>query len=290
LIDEDDRQVRTAGHVTDAAAVEVRPGDSPLVLGLPHTGTGLPDGVRAALNARGCELADTDWHVERLYAGLLHGTTTVRARFHRYVVDANRDPDGSSLYPGQATTGLVPFTDFDGEPIWREGHEPDDAEVRSRVSAWHAPYHRALTREIERVREHHGVAILYDCHSIRSCVPRLFDGVLPDLNIGTDGGTTCDALVEAAAVAVAGRANGFTWVLDGRFRGGWTVRHHGRPGEGVHAIQMEICQSAYLVSERAPWVWDGTRAPRLRATLAEVLAALERLAPQLSDPPRSVRR
>ena len=283
MIDDDDRIVRGAGVDTEDAAVEVRPGDSPVVLGLPHTGAGLPDAVRAALNGRGLELADTDWHVERLYADLLPGATTVRARFHRYVVDANRDPDGSSLYPGRATTDLIPVTDFDGEPIWHVGREPDDAATRSLVRAWHAPYHRALAREIDRVRERHGVAILYDCHSIRSVVPRLFDGRLPDLNVGTDGGATCDARVEAAVVGAA-RASGLSWVLNGRFRGGWTVRRHGRPADGVHAVQMELAQSSYLVAERAPWTYDGARAAGLRDTLGRALAALEALAPRLSDP------
>ena len=283
MIDDDDRIVRGAGADTEDAAVEVRPGDSPVVLGLPHTGTGLPEAVRAALNGRGLELADTDWHVERLYADLLPGATTVRARFHRYVVDANRDPDGSSLYPGQATTDLIPVTDFDGRPIWHAGREPDDERTRSLVRDWHAPYHRALAREIDRVRDRHGVAILYDCHSIRSGVPRLFEGRLPDLNVGTDGGATCDARVEAAVVGAA-RASGLTWVLNGRFRGGWTVRRHGRPADGVHAIQMELAQSSHLVAERAPWTYDGARAAALRGTLGRALAALEGLAPHLVDP------
>ncbi len=285
MIDDDDRIVRGSGDDTSEAAVEVRAGDSPVVLGLPHTGTGLPDAVRAALNARGRELVDTDWHVERLYADLLPGATTVRARFHRYAIDANRDPEGSSLYPGRATTDLIPLTDFDGEPIWCEGHEPDAGRVGSRVRAWHAPYHRALAREIERTHERHGIAILYDCHSIRSSVPRLFEGRLPDLNVGTDGGATCDPLVEAAVVAAA-TDSGLTWVLNGRFRGGWTVRRYGRPADGVHAIQMELAQSTYLVAEAAPWTYDEARADRLRDTLARALAALEALAPRLSDPSR----
>ena len=282
MISDDQRIVDAAGRDTEGAAVEVREGDSPVILGLPHTGTGLPNAVREALNERGLELADTDWHVERLYAGLLPGASTVRARFHRYLVDANRDPDGTSLYPGQATTGLVPLTDFDGHAIWREGHLPDEAEVRARVLAWHAPYHRALSRQIERVRRRHGVAILHDCHSIRSRVPRLFDGCLPDLNVGTDGGTTCDARVERAVVEAAGRAPSLSSVLNGRFRGGWTTRRYGRPASGVHAIQMETAQSAYLMAEEAPWTYDDERAERLRATLADALGALEALAPRLA--------
>ncbi|MCE8471151.1 N-formylglutamate amidohydrolase, partial [Rhodovulum sulfidophilum] len=162
--------------------VEITRGDSAVILGLPHTGTHVPEDILARLNARGRELTDTDWHVHELYDGLLPGATTVRATFHRYVIDANRPPEDESLYPGQNTTGLVPLTDFDGEPIWDT--TPDAAETARRLAEFHAPYHAALAAEIARVRARHGVAILYDCHSIRSVIPYLFEGILPDFNIG----------------------------------------------------------------------------------------------------------
>jgi len=273
----------------DEVAVEVREGDGAVILGLPHTGTDVPSDVHDALAERGRSLADTDWHVDRLYADLLPGATTVRARFHRYVIDANRDPSGASLYPGQNTTGLVPGTDFEGEPIWREGREPDTAEIEARRAAWHAPYHRALAREIERVRARHGVAILYDCHSIRSRLPFLFEGRLPDANIGTDGGQTCDSCVERSVVEVFERAEGFSCVLNGRFRGGWTTRHYGRPAEGVHAIQMELAQALYM-REAPPWTWDPDGAEALRAPLRAALESLEAIAPRLADPSSSERR
>ncbi|CAN5668402.1 N-formylglutamate deformylase [soil metagenome] len=256
-------------------------GDGPLVLGMPHTGTDVTDGVRDRLNATGRGLADTDWHVQDLYAGLLPGASAVRARFHRYVIDANRGPDDASLYPGRNTTGLVPLTDFDGRPIWETGGEPDAGEVEARLRAFHAPYHAALAGQIERVRARHGCAILCDCHSIRSRIPFLFDGTLPDLNVGTNGGTTCDPRIEAAVMEHARAAEGYGAVLNGRFRGGWTTRHYGRPGEGVHAIQMELAQSAYLEAEEAPWRYDAARAARLRPHLARILVALATLAPTL---------
>ena len=162
--------------------VEVKRGEGPLVLGLPHTGTYVPEDIFARLTPLGQTLSDTDWHIDRLYDGLLDGVTTVRANFHRYVIDANRDPSGASLYPGQNTTGLVPMTDFDGRPLWLE--EPDETEIEARRLEWYAPYHAALQAELERVRAIHGVAILYDCHSIRSNIPYLFEGTLPDFNIG----------------------------------------------------------------------------------------------------------
>jgi len=254
--------------------VEVVEGAGPVVLGLPHTGTWLPEAVRERLNATGRALADTDWHIHELYAGLLPGATTVRATFHRYLIDANRGPDDASLYPGRNTTGLCPLTDFDGRPIWRPGAEPDAAETAARLEAWHTPYHAALRAQIERARARHGVAILYDCHSIRSRIPFLFAGTLPDFNVGTNGGASCAPEVEACVMHIVRRAVGHTWVLNGRFKGGWTTRHYGRPAEGCHAVQMELAQSTYLAAEAPPWAWDPARAERLRAHLADILATL----------------
>ncbi|MHA6686742.1 N-formylglutamate deformylase [Mesorhizobium sp. A556] len=258
--------------------VEIVRGDGPVILGLPHTGTYLPESIRAKLNARGRILADTDWHIERLYDGLLPNVTTVRARFHRYCVDANRGPDDANLYPGQNTTGLVPVTDFDGEPIWIE--EPTAAEVAERKADFHAPYHEALAAEIERVKAKHGVAILYDCHSIRSHIPFLFEDVLPDFNIGTNNGATCDPRIEAAVFDLCA-ASGRTHVLNGRFKGGWTTRHYGRPKDGVHAIQMELAQSTHLASETPPFAYDEEKAAAIRTTLAAILERLAALAPEL---------
>jgi formiminoglutamase len=259
--------------------VEVQQGDGPVVLGLPHTGTWLPDEVRARLNERGRLLADTDWHIDRLYEGLLPEATTVRATFHRYVIDANRAPDDASLYPGQNTTGLVPSTDFDGLPIWTDA--PDAAEIADRTARFHAPYHTALAAEIERTRARHGVAILYDCHSIRSHIPFLFEGTLPDFNIGTNDGATCDPRVEAVTLAVCRAAGGYTYVANGRFKGGWTTRHYGRPETGVHAIQMELAQSTHLAAEEPPFAYDEAKAAALRGPLREILRALAALAPDL---------
>jgi formiminoglutamase len=258
--------------------VDVVSGDGPLILGLPHTGTWLPDDILVKLNARGRILADTDWHIERLYDGLLPGVTTVRATFHRYVIDANRSPDDTSLYPGQNTTGLVPVTDFDGEPIWIE--EPTAAEIAERRARFHAPYHEALAAEIARVKARHGVAILYDCHSIRSIIPFLFEGVLPDFNIGTNNGASCDPRIEAATRDICA-ATGRTHVVNGRFKGGWTTRRYGRPQDGVHAIQMELAQSSHLTSETPPFAYDEAKAAALRGPLAAILQHLAAFAPDL---------
>ena len=262
--------------------VEIREGRSPVVLGLPHTGTEVPPEIHARLNETGRLLADTDWHIHRLYDGLLADATMVRATFHRYVIDANRDPKGASLYPGQNTTGLIPETDFDGRPIWHDGQGSGPDDIAARRAAFHAPYHDALAAQLERVREIHGVAVLYDCHSIRSHIPFLFEGRLPDMNIGTNMGTTCAPEIEAAALEIAAAAgaggNGYTSVLNGRFTGGWTPRHYGRPAENLHAIQMELAQSSHLTTETPPFDYDDAKADRLRAPLRSILERLEELA------------
>jgi len=256
--------------------IEVYQGSSPLVLGLPHTGTEVPEDIRANLNARGRGLADTDWHIHDLYAGLAEGVTTVRTPIHRYAIDVNRDPSGVSLYPGQNTTTLVPLTDFDGNPIWE--HEPDAAEITRRRDTYHAPYHAALTAEMERVKAVHGFAILYDCHSIRGDIPFLFDGRLPDFNVGTNLGTTCARDLEVMVCNHCQQAEGYTSVLNGRFKGGWTTRHYGRPNEGWHAIQMELAQATYC-DETPPWRYDPARADRMRAHLSRILTDLTQWRP-----------
>jgi len=253
--------------------IEIRPGNSALVLGLPHTGTWLPEDVATNLNNTGLAVADTDWHIHDLYDGLLQEVTSVRTKVHRYAIDVYRDPSGESLYPGQNTTGLCPLTDFDGVPIYQKGHAPDAAETDARLKAYHQPYHSALKTELDRVRALHGFAILYDCHSIRSKIPFLFEGTLPDFNIGTNSGASCDPGIQSAVADICGRAEGYTSIVNGRFKGGWTTRHYGRPFEGIHALQMELAQSAYM-QECPPWAYEKAKAERLRSQLKTILETL----------------
>ncbi len=259
--------------------IEVTRGEGAMVLGLPHTGTFVPSDILDGFNDTGRALADTDWHIDRLYRGLIPGLTTVRTPVHRYVIDVNRDPDGQSLYPGQNTTGLCPVTDFDGVPIYAEGHEPDAAETQRRLETYHRPYHAALRAEVDRVRAKHGFAILYDCHSIRSEIPFLFEGTLPDFNIGTDSGKTCAPDLAGGVEAICRAGTGYTTVVNGRFKGGWTTRHYGEPENGVHAIQMELAQSTYM-HESPPWAWDNPKAQGLRKTLTQILEMLSDWRPQ----------
>lgn len=253
--------------------VNVIQGSSPLVLAQPHSGTWVPEQVWDALNDMGRQLLDTDWRIPELYDGLVPDATVVRANFSRYVIDANRPPDGASLYPGQNTTGLVPLVTFDDKPIWH--FEPDQAEIARRRETCHKPYHAALSKELDRVRGEHGFAVLYDCHSIRSNIPFLFEGTLPDLNIGTNSGASCASAIESAVAATCAGSTDFTSILNGRFRGGWTTRHYGQPERGIHAIQMEIAQSAYLESQTPPFALASAKAARLRAVLSRVFDAIQ---------------
>lgn len=260
--------------------LEVTRGDGPVLLAQPHTGTWLPAEIRVRLNEVGQALADTDWHVDRLYDGLLGDATVVRTTVHRYAIDANRDPADRSLYPGMNTTSLCPITDFDGQPLYRPGAEPPDDEIEERRRKFHTPYHEALAEELERLLQRHGVAILYDCHSIRSEIVHLFEGTLPVFNIGTNGGHSCAPAVEQLAERICRNITEFNTVVNGRFKGGWTTRHYGSPEAGVHAIQIELAQRAYL-TEAPPWTWLPDEAERLRDHLKTLLEALRSLA--LSD-------
>lgn len=251
----------------------VRRGQSPLVLSMPHSGAELAPGLASRFNPRAVAVPDTDWHIPRLYDFVSGEVTVLQQNFSRYVVDVNRPPSGESLYPGQATTGLCPLTFFDGAPLYPDGQEPTEEEVADRVATYHAPYHAAISAELDRVKARHGYAILYDCHSIASEVPRLFDGVLPALNLGTARGESCSSDLEQGITSIFAESS-LTNVVNGRFVGGYITRHYGQPDEGVHAVQMEIGQDAYMT--RSPeYAYDAAVAEPLVATLKEVIAFLE---------------
>jgi formiminoglutamase len=254
--------------------VDIIQGDSPIILGQPHSGTYVPDHIYADLNELGRQLLDTDWHVPTLYDGLIEGATVVRANFSRYVIDANRSPEGTSLYPGQNTTTLVPLSSFDGEPIWKKVPTPDD--IQERLNAYHRVYHQALEAEIARVRSKFGIAVLYDCHSIRSKIPFLFDDQLPDLNVGDSSGASCAPALTKAVAKVCNSVKTHSSVVNGRFKGGWTTRHYGQPESGIHAIQMELAQRAYLKTEVLPFEYDESKASSLRSVLSDIFKEISK--------------
>jgi formiminoglutamase len=250
----------------------VRRGKAPLIVSVPHAGREIPPHLIGRFVSPWLATRDADWWVERLYAfaeGL--GATVIATALSRSVIDVNRDPSGASLYPGMATTELCPTLSFDGKPIYRRGHAPDEAEIAIRRELFFAPYHGALAAEIARLKAAHGKVVVYDAHSIRSQIPRLFEGRLPQFNIGTNSGASCDRAL-TTAVEAACEAN--DRVTDGRFKGGYITRRYGAPAAGVHAIQMELACRGYMAEPDGPPSPDNWPAPFDAAFAAPMTAAL----------------
>ncbi|MBZ9959972.1 MULTISPECIES: N-formylglutamate deformylase [unclassified Mesorhizobium] len=251
----------------------VKQGTAPLLVSMPHTGIDLA-GLDNRLVSSWLGQRDCDWWIDKLYdfaAGL--GATVVHTAISRTVIDVNRDPSGASLYPGQATTGLCPTETFDGDPLYRTGEEPGPSEIDERRRKFFMPYHAALQAEIDRLRGLHGKIVLYDCHSIRSVLPRLFDGTLPVFNLGTnDGKSTDPALQEKVAGILA--ETGETFVVNGRFKGGWITRHFGQPQNGVHALQMELSNRGYMREPEGKGAPDNWPVPYAAAFAAPIRATL----------------
>lgn len=263
--------------VTHPSFISVHRGTAPLVVSLPHTGTEIPDDIADDLLSPWLARKDCDWWIETLYDFAARmGASVVRTAISRTAIDVNRDPSGVSLYPGQATTELCPTTTFDGEPLYKEGRGPD---VAARRAAYFDPYHAALEAEIEHARAVHGTIVVYDCHSIRSVVPRLFEGTLPNFNVGTNSGTTCAPELQAAIESICD-ATDFSRVSNARFKGGWITRHYGRPEAGVHAVQMELACRTYMPEplgpagpENWPAAYDPDHAAPCRAALVRIFEA-----------------
>jgi len=257
-----------------------RQGTRPLLISMPHVGTHVPPALAARLTDEARHVPDTDWHLERLYdfADEL-GASVLVATHSRYVIDLNRPPDGASLYPGQSVTGLCPVDTFDDTPLYADAADvPGDAEVAERRVAIWQPYHAKLAEELARIRAQHGVAALWDAHSIRSVLPRFFDGKLPDLNLGTGKGISCDPALAQTLLGIAESATGYTGVLNGRFTGGYITRNYGNPAQNVHAVQLEMTQSSYM-QEKLPFdylpeVAAGVQ-PHVRRMIEAVLAFVE---------------
>lgn len=250
------------------------PGSTPLLVSIPHCGTHVPDDIAARLTPAARALPDTDWHVDRLYdfaAGL--GAGVLAATHSRYVIDLNRPPDDRPLYPGADSTGLCPTTTFADEPIYANGDNPRNDEVARRIETYWRPYHDRIGDVLTELRARHGVALLFEAHSIRSEVPRFFEGRLPDLNLGTAGGGSSDPGLVRRLVSLCDGAHDYSHVLNGRFKGGYITRAHGRPEDGVHAIQLELSQATYMI-EDPPFTYLPERAGRVRPLLRSLLTEM----------------
>ena len=245
-------------------------GTTPLFVSLPHDGTHIPDDLAARMTPAARRAPDTDWHVSRLYEFARElGASIIVPRHSRYVVDLNRPPDDTSLYPGQNTTGLCPIVQFSADPIYLPGQEPSHDEVVARVDRYWRPYHDALQAEIARIRSVRGHVVLWEGHSIRSVVPFLFDGRLPDLNLGTSSGASCSAMLQRNLVAVFEAQRDYSFVANGRFKGGYITRHYGAPASGIDAVQLELAQCNYM--DEDSFAYDEAGAGRLKVVLRELL-------------------
>lgn len=222
-------------------------GTAPLLVSLPHDGTALPEAIAARLTDAARRVPDTDWHVSRLYAFARElGASVLAPEYSRYVVDLNRPPDDVSLYPGQNTTGLCPVVRFSGEPVYLPGGEPTPEDIARRVERYWRPYHAALVEEIARIKAAHDRVVLWEGHSIRSIVPFLFDGQLPDFNLGTAGGASCSPDLQQRLEAVLASQEKYTFIVNGRFKGGYITRHYADPANAVQAVQLELAQLNYM--------------------------------------------
>lgn len=255
----------------------VRRGNAPLIVSFPHTGTDVPAEFESRLVSPWIARKDADWWIDKLYdfASDLDATI-IHTAISRTVIDVNRNPTGATLYPGQQTTELCPTTTFDGEPLYKSGSELNAAEIPERRARYFEPYHAALQDEIARLRQSHPTVVLYDCHSIRSVVPRLFDGELPNFNIGTNSGASCDPALTSNIEAICAKTN-FSRVTNGRFTGGWITRHHGNPKNDVHAVQMELACRGYMREQSGPvaeGAWPTPYDPDYARPMRDALTAI----------------
>lgn len=247
-------------------------GTVPLLVSMPHIGTEIPAELKSGYTDEALRVEDTDWHLHRLYNFLpLLGASVLRPRYSRYVIDLNRPPDDAPMYPGASNTELCPTRFFSGALLYQAGHEPNPEERARRREVYWLPYHSALAGELARLKAQHGFALLWDAHSIRSHIPWLFEGKLPDLNIGTASGASAHEAITAAVVQACAASSHITTAVNGRFKGGYITRHYGQPAQDVHAVQLEMCQSLYM-QEVPPYAYDEALAWQVQPLLRNMVA------------------
>ena len=246
-------------------------GSAPVLVSMPHIGTEIPGALQSSYVPRALDVEDTDWHLAQLYDFLPSiGASVLQPRISRYVIDLNRPPDDAPMYPGAANTELCPTHFFSGDALYKSGCAPTAEEIQRRKIAYWQPYHAALAAELTRIKAAHGFVLLWDAHSIRSRIPWLFEGKLPDLNIGTASGAAAHASISDAAAAAASPVSGFTHVINGRFKGGYITRHYGQPARHIHAIQLEKCQSLYM-QETPPFSYHAALGLQIQPTLQRMM-------------------
>jgi N-formylglutamate deformylase len=249
-------------------------GSTPLLISMPHVGTLIPAELQPRFQPRALRVEDTDWHLDRLYAFAAElGASLLVPRESRYVIDLNRPSDNTPMYTGVNNTELCPTRFFTGEPLYREGGEPDALDILRRVEEVWQPYHDALRAELLRLRGAHGHVVLFDAHSIKSELPWLFEGTLPHLNLGTVDGRSCAPTLRRALIGALASQQQFSHVTDGRFKGGHITRHYGHPDDGVHAVQLEMCWRAYM-DEGPPAAWSDAQAAAVTPLLRKLVRTM----------------
>ncbi|OGV76983.1 MAG: N-formylglutamate deformylase [Methylotenera sp. RIFCSPLOWO2_02_FULL_45_14] len=249
-------------------------GNSPILISMPHVGIKIPDEIASNLTPEAMQMPDVDWHLPLLYdMAKYHEASVISSEYLRYVIDLNRSPDNASLYPGQDTTGLCPVDTFDTQPIYREGNQPNEIEIQNRIKKYWYPYHEKINSELHRILSIHGIAILWDAHSIASHVPRFFAGQLPDLNFGTADSLSCDVSLQKALAETMHNsihAKRYSHIFNGRFKGGYITRHYGKPNMNIHAVQLEMSQCIYM-QESHPYQYDSELAKGVKPLLDDLL-------------------
>ncbi len=258
---------------TEISSATLTHGTAPMLINVPHLSTEVPEQIAAEFTTAGRLMADTDWRLDRLYDFTEElGVSVLTPLYSRYLIDLNRDPQNKPLYPGADNTGLTPLTTFSGKLIYRPGKEPDENEVLRRLRLYWQPYHDLLKKELARIHDTHGYALLFDCHSICSNVPRFFSGTLPDLNLGTASGASCAPELKRRLASVLAQDRKFSLAVDDRFKGGYITRNYGNPELNVHAFQMELSWKTYM-EEEAPFTFLEEKAAQVRLVLRNMLEA-----------------
>lgn len=269
--------------VLPAPLVHPSRGPLPVVLSVPHSGRDYPPELVALANGGQSALQGLeDPLVDRLvWRALKRGIGAVIARAPRAAIDCNRgegelDPAVVSGAPRERLTarargglGLVPARTQRHGYLWRRPVALD--EVERRLEAAHRPYHRSLEALLEETLDRCGCALLIDCHSMPPA-----EGVAPVV-VGDAFGRSAARWIGELALKVAGE-HGLAGALNDPFAGGHVVERHGRPGAGVHAIQLEISRSCYLDETLAAPGPSFDQAAKLIDALAQTLgtALLER--------------
>ena len=254
-------------------ACTLQRGSSPLLVSMPHIGTAIPTELQHAYTPAALKVEDTDWHLHTLYSFLPElGASVLRPHFSRYVIDLNRPPDDTPMYPGASNTELCPTHFFSGQALYKSGQEPPPEEIARRRTEFWQPYHDALAAELARIKAEHGYALLWDAHSIRSQIPWLFEGTLPDLNIGTASGASAHPTITDAIEKACQASPHITTAVNGRFKGGYITRQYGQPAHDVHAVQLEMCQSLYM-QEAPPYAYAPDLASKIQPLLMKIVSA-----------------